>query len=126
MSINVLVIPEDFRKDQFLLKPIVERLFRSIKVKARVEICFDPLLAGVKDLPSDWSWSAVRAHCDPKEAYFDPYIASRNLTFAAGEGRDIVGREAAANYKRIRNLCKEDVLNLEQRIRAMLETGVCP
>ena len=45
---RVLVIPEDFRNDQFLLKPLFERLFRSIgKARARVRVCQDPLLGGI-------------------------------------------------------------------------------
>ena len=45
---RVLVIPEDFRNDQYILKPIFTRLFRSIgKRRVRVEICLDPLLGGV-------------------------------------------------------------------------------
>ena len=45
---NVLVVPEDFRKDQYILKPLFERLFRSIgKRHARVRVCVDPLLGGV-------------------------------------------------------------------------------
>ena len=45
---NVLVIPEDFRKDQYILKPLFERLFRSIgKRRARVRVCQDPLLGGI-------------------------------------------------------------------------------
>jgi len=47
MSVNVLVIPEDFRKDQYVLKPIVEKLFESMGVSARVIVCKDPLLGGV-------------------------------------------------------------------------------
>ena len=27
---NILVIPEDFRKDQYILKPLVFRLFRRL------------------------------------------------------------------------------------------------
>lgn len=52
---NVLIIPEDFRKDQYILKPIFERLFRSIgKRSARIEVCLDPLLGGdVEALKSD-------------------------------------------------------------------------
>jgi len=46
--VKVLVIPEDFRNDQFLLKPLFERLFRSIgKARARVRVCQDPLLGGI-------------------------------------------------------------------------------
>lgn len=45
---NVLVIPEDFRKDQYILKPLFTRLFRDIgKGRAKVRICQDPLLGGV-------------------------------------------------------------------------------
>ena len=45
---TVLVIPEDFRKDQYILKPIFDRLFREVgKPRARIRICQDPLLGGV-------------------------------------------------------------------------------
>ena len=45
---NVLVIPEDFRNDQYLLKPLFERLFASIgKGRVKVRVCQDPLLGGV-------------------------------------------------------------------------------
>ena len=47
---NVLVIPEDFRKDQYILKPLFERLFRSIgRSGAHVLVCQDPLLGGVRE-----------------------------------------------------------------------------
>jgi hypothetical protein len=49
MSVNVLVIPEDFRKDQYMLKPIIEKMMQSLGVKARVVICKDPLLGGVTE-----------------------------------------------------------------------------
>jgi hypothetical protein len=44
---NVLVIPEDFRKDQYVLKPILRKMMQSLGSKARVEVCRDPLLGGV-------------------------------------------------------------------------------
>ena len=45
---NVLVIPEDFRKDQYLLKPLFKRFFTAIgKGSAKVQVCRDPLLGGV-------------------------------------------------------------------------------
>ena len=47
---RVLVIPEDFRKDQYILKPILRRLFRSAgKPRANIRICQDPLLGGVSE-----------------------------------------------------------------------------
>ena len=37
---NVLVVPEDFRNDQYILKPLFERLLQSVgKPHARVRVC---------------------------------------------------------------------------------------
>jgi hypothetical protein len=48
--VNVLVIAEDFRKDQYLLKPLFTRLFSEIgRPRARVEVCKDPLLGGLAE-----------------------------------------------------------------------------
>ena len=45
---NILIIPEDFRNDQYILKPLFSRLFQSIgKPRVRVDVCRDPLLGGV-------------------------------------------------------------------------------
>ena len=45
---RVLVIPEDFRKDQYILKPILNRLFETIgRRRARIRVCQDPLLGGI-------------------------------------------------------------------------------
>lgn len=45
---NVLVIPEDFRNDQYVLKPLFERLLQSAgRPMARVRVCQNPRLGGV-------------------------------------------------------------------------------
>lgn len=45
---KVLIIPEDFRNDRYVLKPLFKRLFRDIgKPHANIEVCQDPLLGGV-------------------------------------------------------------------------------
>ena len=45
---RILIIPEAFQNDQYILKPIFERLFRSIgRSSARIRICQEPLLGGV-------------------------------------------------------------------------------
>ena len=47
---KVLIVPEDFSKDQFILKPLFSRLFASIgKPRAKVRVCHDPLLGGVDE-----------------------------------------------------------------------------
>ena len=45
---RVLVIPEDFKMDQYILKPIFERLFQSLgKPRTRVRVCQNPRLRGI-------------------------------------------------------------------------------
>ena len=45
---NILVIPEDSRKDQYILRPLFKQLFRSIgRRRARVRVCQDPILGGI-------------------------------------------------------------------------------
>ena len=47
---HVLVIPEDFRKDQYILKPLFSRLLQRLVARSvQVDICVDPLLGGVTE-----------------------------------------------------------------------------
>ena len=46
---NVMVIPEDSRRDRYILKPLFEKLFRSLERTACVRICQDPVLGGVRE-----------------------------------------------------------------------------
>jgi len=47
---NVLVIPEDFRKDQYMLKPIFMAMMKKVgKPNTKVRVCQDPLLGGVNE-----------------------------------------------------------------------------
>ena len=190
---RVLVIPEDFRKDQYILKPIISAMMSAVgKPRARLQVCQEPLLGGVGEalkwvriqeillfyqgmidlylliidrdgkagrrqrldeleelaakflpanraffaenawqevevwllaghkLPSDWSWQAIRAERDPKEFYFDPLVEQRGLHKKPSDATQILAKEAASQYNRIRQLCPEDIKSLEERIRAWL------
>ena len=45
---RVLVIPEDFRHDQYILKPLFKRLFSDMgKGNAHIRVCQGPLLGGI-------------------------------------------------------------------------------
>ena len=61
---NVLIIPEDFRNDQYILKPLFSRLFRSFGPRrVHVDVCRDPLLGGVGEaLKSGRIEEVVRKH----------------------------------------------------------------
>lgn len=194
---NVLVIPEDFRKDQYMLKPIVLAMMKSLgKPKATVKVCQDPLLGGIgealkeerlqeilerykgmvdlfllcvdrdgnnnrkerlteleqkaaeilkddrfflaenawqeievrvlagHDLPKEWNWQTIRAEVHPKEQYFELLASQRNLLNSPGQGRKLLAEEAAQKYNRIRRLCCEDVVALENRIHAWVDSLV--
>lgn len=69
-----------------------------------------------------WDWKAIREEVNPKEVYFEPLAAARGLANEPGQGRVTLGREAAQNYPRIRSLCREDVAELETRVRALKQT----
>ena len=48
MSLNVLVIPEDFTKDEHILGPLITRLFADLgKPNANVRVCRNPNFQGV-------------------------------------------------------------------------------
>jgi hypothetical protein len=47
---RVLVIPEDFRKDQYILAPLIRAMFSHLgKPTAKIVVCRDPLLGGVDE-----------------------------------------------------------------------------
>jgi hypothetical protein len=59
---KVLVIPEDFRLDQYLLAPIVRRMLIEVgRSTAKVEVCRDPLLRGVYEA---LKWDRIRPLID--------------------------------------------------------------
>ncbi|NQU21432.1 MAG: hypothetical protein HQ567_09125 [Candidatus Nealsonbacteria bacterium] len=59
---NVLVIPEDFRKDQYMVKPLVERMLAEVgKPNAKVRVCQDPLLGGISEA---LNWSNINEILD--------------------------------------------------------------
>ena len=105
---RVLIIPEDFRNDQYLLQPLFDRLFRSLDIPANVAVC--------QDLPNDWRWSEVRAEVSVKERYFAPLAQQRGVADGLGQGRKRLGAEAARNVTAIRQKCREDFDRLARRI----------
>ena len=47
---NILIIPEDFRNDQYILKPLFYRLFLRIGITSpQVRVCQNPRLRGISD-----------------------------------------------------------------------------
>jgi hypothetical protein len=77
------------------------------------------VLAG-QDLPKEYNWQEIRQEIHPKATYFLPFAQQRNLLDTPGEGRKSLAEEAARQYDRIRQLCPEDIVNLETRINTWI------
>lgn len=188
---NVLILPEDFRKDQYILKPLIVAMFKELDIPAVVRVAQRPTFRGVSDalrweairtaidiyrgmidlfllvvdrdcdknrkqaldaierraaeylktdrlflaehawqevevwalaahmLPAEWRWADIRAHRDPKEAYFDPLARARGVDASPGGGRKALGEECGRKYRRVRSRCPEDVEELEKRIATL-------
>ena len=62
---NVLVIPEDFRMDQYILKPLFKRLFADMgRGRVQVRVCQSPLLGGVDEALKPERIQEVVEQCD--------------------------------------------------------------
>ena len=190
---NILIIPEDFTKDQQVLKPIIEAMLTHLGKPAKVTVCQNPRLQGISqalnwqriqdiihqyswkvqlfllcvdrdgvegrrtqltrlekqanailpagrcflaenawqevevwvlaghDLPPEWEWQQVRQERDPKEVYFLPFAERRGVAQEYDEGRGTLAKEAASRYRRIRQLCPEDIATLENKLHTWLE-----
>ncbi|KLU60351.1 hypothetical protein CEB3_c32020 [Peptococcaceae bacterium CEB3] len=69
---NVLVIPEDFRKDQYILAPIIKAMFNYLgKPKAKVAVCRDPLLGGVHQA---LRWETIAGVIDRYKGMIDIFV----------------------------------------------------
>jgi hypothetical protein len=190
---RVLVIPEDYPLDHYILEPIISAMMRYLgKPRVHVEICRNPILGGTgralrwehiqpiieryqynvdffihivdrdgdsgrrkaldnlelkakgildvrrfffsenawqeieawvlagHKIPKHWDWPSIRAEANCKEIYFEPFASKRGLSDEPGGGRKTLSREAASNYRRIRQLCREDVAALEEKVRKSL------
>lgn len=71
---NIVVIPEDFRKDQYILNPLISKLLQRIGVAvADIWICQDPLLGGIGEalklerlaeiVERRWGWADIFILC---------------------------------------------------------------
>lgn len=95
---NVLVIPEDFPHDQYVLKPIVEAMLAYLsRRRANVRVCTEPRLRGVAQA---LRWERIQEILDQYQSMVDLFLL-------------IVDRDC----ERTRRVALD---NLEQQARAYL------
>lgn len=66
----------------------------------------------------DTPWQTIRAECDPKEMYADPFLHARGWSAEVGRGRKRAMREISANWNRLIQRCPE-IMDLGTAIRAL-------
>ena len=64
-------------------------------------------------------WSQVRADCDPKEAYWDPFIAQNGWLTEVGKGRKKAMRALSGQWAGLLSVCPE-IAERRERLRGLL------
>ena len=169
---RVIIIPEDQSLDRYILQPIVETLFRTLKIPAKVSVLPEPRLRGTSDALDpvqirqiitrypmvdlfllmvdrdcnregnearvaellrshpdkllacvahqeievfllalhrdklDESWANIRNHCDPKEAYAEPFLETQSFA-GPGRGRKQAMQTLPGHFRSLCSLCDE-------------------
>lgn len=93
MSFRILVIPEDFRKDEPLLKPILEKMLEACGRKAKVRVCKDPLLGGVREA---LKWARIQEILDRYRGMVDCFLLVVDRDGEAGRKKSLASLEKEA------------------------------
>ncbi|MCM5557417.1 hypothetical protein [Pleomorphomonas sp. JP5] len=82
---KVLIIPEDFRNDQYILTPIFKKLLSMMgKNNAQIRVCLDPLLRGVSEA----------LNTDKIKQIVDRYIGTVDIFVLCVDRDGVPGRRA--------------------------------
>jgi hypothetical protein len=94
LSFRVLVIPENFQKDEHILKPILEKMLKTCGRKAKVMICRDPVLGGVREA---LKWSRIEEILDRYRGMIECFllIVDRDGLPGRKKSLDKIERQAA-------------------------------
>jgi len=116
---NVLIIPEDFRQDQFVLKPIIKAMLSALgKRRATVKVCRDPLLGGVTEA---MKWERIAEIIDMYRT-IDLFLLIVDRDGKEGRRRGLDALEEQATAKLPANHCFIAV-NAWQEIEVWLLAG---
>lgn len=116
---NVLIIPEDFRLDQWLLKPIIKAMMTELgKPHANVKVCRDPLLGGVEQA---MKWERIAEILDMnRTVHLFLLIVDRDGKEGRRLGLDALEQQAAAKLPSDRSFIAE---NAWQEVEVWLLAG---
>lgn len=117
-----MVIPEDPVLDQYVLKPIVERMFEDLGRRARIQVLeeVEVWMLALHRERLGVPWQQVRADRDPKERFATPLLAQLAPRMALGGGR-VRAMEPLGHkqWRSLLQLCPE-LEELRKRLSAWL------
>ena len=88
---KVLIITENFRNDQYIVKPLFSRLFKKLgRSQAKVRVCQDPLLGGVTEALKP---SRIREIVEMYEGTIDIFILCVDRDGNEGRRKTLNGME---------------------------------
>lgn len=91
---NVLIIPEDFRNDQFIVGPLIQRMLAEVgKPRATVRVCRDPLLGGVGEA---LKWERISEIIDRYRGTIQLFLLVVDRDGIAGRRRSLDALESKA------------------------------
>ncbi len=91
---KVLIIPEDFLKDQQVLKPIIEAMFAQLQKPARVAVCQNPRLQGISQA---LNWERIREIIRQYAWEVDVFLLCVDRDGEAGRKTQLTRLETQAN-----------------------------
>ncbi len=119
----ILCVDRDGNRHRHLRLRELERQFGSDRLLFLAENAWEEIetwaLAGLT-LPDGWRWADVRAEVHVKERYFEPLMRLRGVSDDRDGGRKLLGEEASARIRTIRQKCPEDFDHLARRLEAAL------
>jgi hypothetical protein len=97
--VNVLILLEDFKKDEFVVQPIIQAMMKAVgKPNAKVKVCHDPRFHGTGEA---LRWQFIEQALDNHRGMVDLFLlcvdrdgnARRQATLAALEKKahDVIG-----------------------------------
>ena len=93
---NVLVIPEDFVNDQYILKPIISAMLKARRKTAKVSVCQNPRLRGIDHA---LNWERVKTIIDQYQYRIDLFLLC-------------VDRDGVASRKDMLNHLEDQAINV--------------
>jgi len=120
-ALFVLVVDRDCNREKHEEKAaarVQEHAGRLLAVLAWQEVEVWALGLHRRDL--EVSWQVLRAHCDPKEAFFDPLVRKKKWTESVGRGRKTAMREIGKGWAGLQQVCPE-LGELSREINAWLQ-----